>query len=58
MAQLKELEQTLNRIAGLVQNWKDGRFVIRRENFDTRSLQKNLEEKLRRFDKQLPQKLN
>lgn len=58
MAQLKELEQTLNRIAGLVQNWKDGRFVIRRENFDMRSLQKNLEEKLRRFDKQLPQKLN
>ena len=42
MAQLKELEQTLNRIAGLVQNWKDGRFVIRRENFDTRSLQRNL----------------
>ena len=58
MAQLKELEQTLNRIAGLVQNWKDGRFVIRRESFDTRSLQRNLEEKLRRFDKQLPQKLN
>ncbi len=57
MGQLRELEQTMNRIAALVQGWQENRFVIRRETFDTTSLRKALEEKLRRFDKQLPQKL-
>ncbi len=58
MSQLRDLEQTMNRIARLIQGWQNNKFIIQRETFDTTPLQKALEEKLHRFDKQLPQKLN
>ena len=58
MSQLRELEQTMNRIARIIDGWRNNRFLIRRNSFNTAPLQKALEEKLHRFDKQLPQKLN
>ena len=58
MSQLRELEQTMNRIARIIDGWQNNRFLIRRNSFNTAPLQKALEEKLHRFDKQLPQKLN
>ena len=57
MVQIREIRSTLDRSAARVSDWEKQRFLVKRGTFNTSLLQKNLEEKLHRFDKLLPQKL-
>ena len=57
MDQIREIRSSLDRSAARVSDWEKQKFLVKRRIFNTTLLQKNLEEKLRRFDKLLPQKL-
>ena len=50
MAQIKELESMLMRISAIVDSWKNNRYLIERETFDTTPILRALEAKLKTLD--------
>ena len=51
MEQIKELETMLLRISAIVSSWKNDRYLIERETFDTTPILKALETRLDALDK-------